>query len=245
MKIALIDDEQIYLNEMTQICKEFGEKYQCQIDIYTFQSGLAFLDALKDQTFAIVFMDIYMKDLDGVTTALKLRLKDHQCILIFLTSSSEFMPEAFSCHAFEYIVKPLTTERVMKVLQDALKILPISSKSITIFQNRKPVTIYLNDILYVMSDAHYLNIYLLNDRILRPRMTLSNFMKLIDYDLGFIMINKGILVNAEYVISFHNNVCVLKNDIQFPIHTRNKNKIEKALQTYHFEKMHYKQRYYH
>lgn len=243
MKIALVDDEQNCLDEMTQICKEFEKIYHYQIEITTFTSGLAFLEALGSQTFSIVFMDIYMKELDGISTSLQLRLRDNHCILIFLTSSTEFMPEAFSCHAFEYIVKPLTYERVAKVLQDAFKSLPATLKSINIIQNRKTMIVYLIDIIYVMTDAHYLNIYLINNEILRPRMTLSNFMKLINYDSCFIYINRGIIVNANYVFNFDNNNCILKGDIQLPIRIRDKNKIEKALQNYHFEQMRHKQKY--
>lgn len=59
-----------------------------------------------------------MKHLSGVDTAKRMRADDSGCILVFLTSSMDFMPDAFSCHAFEYIVKPFTEERIFQVLED-------------------------------------------------------------------------------------------------------------------------------
>ncbi len=66
-----------------------------------------------------------MNGMDGVSAAKKLRENNGACLLIFLTSCGERMPEAFSCHAFEYIIKPFTPERVGNVLRDAFARLPI------------------------------------------------------------------------------------------------------------------------
>ena len=108
MKIAIVDDEPIFLDKMVQICRDFCEEHRIQTDIASFISGESFLGQFEKNKFSIVFMDIYMEEMSGITVALKMRQKDNFCILVFLTSSSEFMPDAFSCHAFEYIVKPIS-----------------------------------------------------------------------------------------------------------------------------------------
>ena len=120
MKIALVDDEQEYLDEMTRLCRDFGERCGCQIETVPFTTGETFLNAFSDGGFSVVFMDIYMEGIDGIAAALKMREQDNRCILVFLTSSTEFMPDAFSCHAFEYITKPFSLQRVESVLQDVL-----------------------------------------------------------------------------------------------------------------------------
>lgn len=104
MRIALVDDEQIYFDEMAGICREFAMENRLDVEISEFSDGGGFLRSEED--FSIVFMDIYMDGSDGVRTARKLRERGSSCLLIFMTTSTEHMPEAFSCHAFEYIVKP-------------------------------------------------------------------------------------------------------------------------------------------
>ena len=49
----------------------------------------------KGGSFDMVFMDIYMNGISVTETAARMREKDCRCVLIFLTTSMEHMPEAF------------------------------------------------------------------------------------------------------------------------------------------------------
>ena len=111
-------------------------------------------------------MDIYMEKMDGITAALKMREQDNSCLLIFLTSSADFMPDAFSCHAFEYIVKPFSEERVAKVLEDAMSILLPYPKYMEINSNRRIIPVFYRDIISAVTDGHYLDISLTDESIL-------------------------------------------------------------------------------
>lgn len=192
MKIALVDDEHYYLDEMERLCLDFGKRCHLHIETVLFDSGEAFLDAFEDGGFSIVFMDIYMKGTDGVEIALKMRKQDSGCKLIFLTSATEFMPDAFSCHAFEYITKPFSPQRISQVLEDALKVLPTLYRYMEVYSGQKTVRIFFNNIIFIITDAHYLEIKLTDGTTVRCRMTMNEFMELTDGDDRFIHANKGI-----------------------------------------------------
>lgn len=243
MKIALVDDNQSCLDEMFKLCCDFGIQNHCQMQIELFTSGKAFLEALDSSSFSVVFMDICMNEMDGISTALKMREKEHNSILIFLTCSMEFMSDAFSCHAFEYIIKPFSAQRIINVLQDVLKVLPLSSKYIEISSNREMIYVFLDNILSVTADAHYINIGLADNSTLRSRMTISEFIQKTDGDSRFISINKGITLNADYILDFQDNCCILENGSRFPIRVRNRRKTEQAVRDYHFEKIRRQQRH--
>lgn len=243
MKIALVDDEKECLDEMEQFCRNFGIRYSCKVEIVPFISGEAFLNAFNNGGFSIVFMDIYMDGINGINTALKMRRQDRKCLLVFLTSSTEFMPNAFSCHAFEYITKPFSQQRITAVLKDALEVLPLSQKYIEVSSDRKTIRVFLDNITSVVTDAHYINIGLSDGLSLRCRMTISEFMKKTGDDIRFILVNKGIVLNADYILDFENNCCILENGEQFPVRVRDRLKIEQAAQNYQFEKIRSRQRY--
>lgn len=236
MKIALVDDEQIHIDDMTRICREFGAENDIELDIYAFPDGESFLASLDKHIYSIVFMDIFMDGMDGVAAAKSFRQWDSGCILIFLTSCGERMPEAFSCHAFEYIMKPFDDKRVKDVLTDAVKLLP-ASKYIEVYSGRRNVRLLLSDISYAVSDAHYICIGLADGTELRCRMTAGEFMEQIGNDRQFISINKGIIVNAEMVTGFDNSCCLLENGARFPIRIRDRLAIEQAVQDYNFGKI--------
>ena len=243
MKIALVDDEQECLDEMAQLCSDFGVQHHCQMETISFTSGEAFLNAFENGGFSVVFMDIYMSGMDGVAAAQKMRNLDSRCILVFLTSTTEFMPDAFSCHAFEYITKPFSPQRVQKILTDILEVLPSSSQYIEVVCSRKTIQVSIDKIISVTTDAHYLDIGLSDGEKLRCRMTMREFMGRIEVDTRFILVNKGITVNADYILAFEDNCCILENGVQYPIRVRDRLKIEQAARDYNFEKIRSRQRY--
>lgn len=217
---------------MARLCHDFGKRNRLLFDIVSFTNGEAFLDAMKQERFSIVFMDIYMQEMSEIAAALKMRERDNVRILIFLTSSTDFMPDAFSCHAFEYIVKPLTEERVHKVLTDALNVLHPHPRYMEIISRHRTIPVYFRDVLSVVTDAHYLNIRLMDGSVLRSRMTMPALLRLTEGDPRFILINKGILINADHVQNFQDSCCVLKDGARLPMRVRDRGKIKQAIWDY-------------
>jgi len=106
LKIALVDDEQICLDEISGLINEFGVQHSRHIDTVPFPDAETFLAAFASGGYDAVFMDSYMDGMDGVAAAMKMRGLDKNTPLVFLTSSENFIPDAFSLHAFEYVIKP-------------------------------------------------------------------------------------------------------------------------------------------
>lgn len=234
MKIALVDDEQSYLDELAQLCHDFGVQNNYAIETVPFTNAETFLNAFERGSFSVVFMDIYMDDMNGVTAALRMRSLDPQCVLVFVTSSADFMPEAFSCHAFEYVTKPFSSQRIAAILRDVSALLPMPSKYVEVPSDRKTVPIFIHEIVSVITDAHYIHISLTNGTCIKTRMTLTAFLQLTENDARFITVNKGVAINAEYITDFGDNCCILENGRYFPIRVRDRLKIEQAVQDYHF-----------
>ncbi|MDE5854853.1 MAG: LytTR family DNA-binding domain-containing protein [Ruminococcus sp.] len=237
MRIAIVEDVLREAIKLETILKSLSEKLLISFDISIFSSGEEFLNIFKKDDFQIIFMDIYMNGMTGVETAKFLRKQDKNCILIFLTSSSEHMPDAFSCHAFEYIQKPFTTERIVQVMTDMLETLPHETQYMELIINRQTVRVLLDEIVSAVTDAHYLDITLLGGEKLHCRITMPEFLKKTDADPRFIHINKGITVNAEHILEFENNCCIMENSSKFPVRVRESAIVEQMVMDYNFEKI--------
>ncbi len=243
LKIAFVDDEPGCLDEIEQIFRNFGKETGHPVETLPFESGEAFLKAFETGSFDLVFMDIYMEGMNGVAAALKMRRQDRGCLLVFLTSSMDFMPDAFSCHAFEYVTKPFTKERIFDVLSDAVKVLPREQSYVELTADRKTVCLFLDEIASAVTDAHYLDITLTDGRKLRCRMTMTEFMEKIGADPRFIPVNKGIAVNAEHILAFEKGCCIMESGARFPVRVRDSAKVEQKARDYHFEKIRRRQTY--
>ncbi len=101
----------------------------------------------------------------------------------------------------------------------------------------------LENIVCAITDAHYLDVALANGTSIRCRMTTGQFLEQAAFDERFVLVNKGIIVNAAYVIDFNNNCCILENGTRLPMRVRDGLIIEQAVRDYNFNKIRKKQRY--
>lgn len=157
MKIAVIDDEKPQADILYSICNAYfgGHKQNVQIDC--FPDGIAFFNSFKENTYKIAFVDIFMEKMNGIAVAEKLREKDRNILIVFVTTSPDFMMQAFSVHAFHYITKPYKAEQIYKVLDDASSYVSDNSKYIEVMCDRRNTLISLKEIVSVESDAYFIN----------------------------------------------------------------------------------------
>ena len=62
-------------------------------------------------------------------------------------------------------------------------------------------------------------------------------------DARFIPINKGIAVNAEFILEFKNGCCIMESGARFPVRVRDSARAEQMASDYHFEKIRSRQRH--
>lgn len=241
MNIAVVDDDKKAAQQIKTILKSFAETKSLQINISLFQSGKEFLLDFKPNNFNIIFMDIYMDSTNGIEAAKIVRESDNNCLIIFMTISREHMPDAFSCHAFEYVVKPIDKERIYSVMSDALEIIPKLSRYVEFTSKRKKINLLISDIISAVSNGHYLLIKDKNCNEYSVRMTLSKFLELIKNDSRFLNVNKGILVNMDYIDCIKDNNCILSDRQKFPIKVRECTLIEQKWLDYNFQQVHLRQ----
>lgn len=152
------------------------------------------------------------------------------------------MPKAFSRHAFEYIQKPVRKTQIIQVMTDALNIMPEKLQYIEFISNRQTIRLLYSDFIAVVSADHYLNVTDSNNNIYKIRQTFSEFVKPLENDSRFLQINKGIMVNMEYIVSIENNICTMKNEQTLLVKVRDSMKIKENWYQYGFNQIHANQK---
>jgi PAS domain S-box-containing protein len=104
--ILLVDDQPANLHALEAVLETLGE------NLVKAQSGAEALRLLLQQDFAVILLDVQMRDLDGFETAKLIRGRDRSrhTPIIFLTAhdSPDFTPvKAYTLGAVDYLVKPL------------------------------------------------------------------------------------------------------------------------------------------
>ena len=171
----------------------------------------------------------------GIDAAKILREHNLNTLLIFLTTSQDHMVQAFPCHAFDYLFKPFEEKRLYKTLNEALKVLPENSPYLDIVCDKHTHSVFLSEILYILSDSNYC-IVGLKDKEYRTRASFSDFTSKVKDAPEFFTISRGIMVNLDNVISIDKTDCTLINQEVFPVSRRKHEEAEKALLERRFEK---------
>lgn len=118
LAIAVCDDEVIECCNMARKIKDILEEMKIPCFIRQFRSGTELLQAVE--SFDMIFLDIMMQNLDGIKTAQIFRKKAFDKILIFISSSREYVFEAYDVEAFQYLLKPVDDKKLRRVLQKAV-----------------------------------------------------------------------------------------------------------------------------
>ena len=106
IKVAIVDDDSLQLNLLNNMITIAGDKIGYSIQSTLFESGEAFLFALEDlPDLNIVFLDIQMKDINGMEVARKIRENNQELTLVFITAFVEYALDGYSVNALDYILK--------------------------------------------------------------------------------------------------------------------------------------------
>ena len=76
------------------------------MNIEKFTNEHIFLNSMQNKAYDLVFLDIYMKHMNGIQLACEVIKKDPKCQIIFITTSEEHAVAAYRVHALDYLVKP-------------------------------------------------------------------------------------------------------------------------------------------
>ena len=234
MRIAVIDDESIFRMQLKMMVEKVAAEKEIHMEVEEFGSGPEFIDSLSDRRYDIVFMDIFMPDMDGIATAKKLRDLTERTFLIFMTASEGHYPDAFSLHAFDYVTKPFTLERIKQVLDEIIEHTPMDESFIKITVGALEEKIYLKDIVSVTTDGHYLEINKNDGVVNRVRLTSGEFLKMAGEDKRFIMVNRGIIINMDYIDYVDGGDIYMDDKSIFPISARKVSEISQQIKDYQF-----------
>lgn len=113
--IAICDDEPTFVNHFRQLLDRYSAESGEPLKLTAYDDGLA-LSEQYDPTLDLIFLDIRMPLVDGLTAAEQVRRCDAEVVLIFLTTFAEYALEGYQYQATNYIVKPLGYARLKSEL---------------------------------------------------------------------------------------------------------------------------------
>ena len=156
MKLAIVDDNKLEQELIFNTLRTYEHERNISLDISSYSDGNSFLNTYVPGDFDLIFMDIYLNELNGIDIVRKIRQMDSKVMIVFLTTSKEYIFEAAPFHFFDYILKPFESTQIFHVLDDAFS---------ASFLSRK--LNYLLNIVLLMFIFHYQRFNIFTQIIMR------------------------------------------------------------------------------
>ncbi len=211
--IALCDDELAELDKMEKLLSDY-EKMHSDLDfmIRQFENTDELLYMVREENYMpdLIFMDIYMPDAErnssplGIEAAKELRNMNYKGKLIFLTTSKDYALDAFDVDAFQYMVKPVSEDKLFLVLDNLLEEIEEERKKFILLKiEGKLVRVSLNDIVYCEAQGKKQWLYLINGTKCLLRMTMTEIYELLSPYQEFVRIGVAFIVNLGRIGSLN------------------------------------------
>ena len=204
MKIAICDDEKIFLDSLEE--KIYGILSKLDCEVIPFGSAEALLSSAMD--YDLIFLDIEMGGMDGMRAAKQIRETDFETPIVFLTSHTEMAIEGYEVNAFRFLKKPVEEEKLRQTLQD-IQLMKVSHKGVMIKAGGEEIVVIPSEVLFLESDNN-------NVRIITSSGSITTRLKLSEAIEIFNRINDTIrkvhrcsAVNLDHVARLRDREAVL------------------------------------
>lgn len=216
IKVAIVEDEQKCQNQIADYLNKYSKEKNVEISFAIFSNGLDFVENFHSN-FDVIFFDIEMPLMNGMEAAKKIRQKDENVEIVFITFLTNYAIEGYSVDAFDYVLKPINyLSFVVKLTRLIEKLKTKESKSYLFsLKAGEKINLKRDSILYFESNDHYVTIVTTNEKY-EIRNTIKNIVNDLN-DSSFIQCGKSYLINMRHISSIIGNVVYIDNKEQLPI----------------------------
>lgn len=223
INIVIIEDSEEDYKYLADGIREYSEKNGEAISVRHYASALMFLDEYKMDA-DIIFMDIELPDINGVLASEKLRMRDSDVALVFVTNLAHMAIKGYGVSATDFIVKPVNYYKLSALLGKIIKKVKLNRDDyICLPVERSVVRISLGQIIYVEAEAHRITFHL-TDRQITYSGTLTACQKMLPPE-SFVRCYQSFIVNLKYVKACSGNEIVMTDGSVIPLSRSNRKEV--------------------
>lgn len=242
-KIAVCDDDPKDLLAFSDHILHYCREREIAVDLKCFLSAQELFDMITG--FDIIFMDIYLKDANGLKMIEQVRQKIPDIPVVFITNSREFAIDAFRINALHYLVKPLSRtnletalERCFTTIQTAdphncTEINKAKTLTVKIIKNPIPAVIRMHDIQYIEVFRKVSVLHTKRSEFETYASLNSIYEQLDDH---FLRVQRSFIINMEAIETLAREYIILTGGVQIPVSRKNRAAIKQQYQDFLFHK---------
>lgn len=231
LNIAICDDEKIEVELLNTYVKNWAKRNRIKLEIEFFYSGESFeFQWQADKSYDILLLDIEMPGINGVELAKRIRKKDDQLDIIFITAIPDYIGEGYDVSAINYLIKPIREEKLYECLDRSIEDIGRDKKTILIDADGDIIRINQEDIVYIESISHEIEINTIKDKYI-TRKNIGVIEKELDKG-AFVRCHRSYIVGLKHIKKITKKNVEIDSGHLVPVSRRQYKKTNKAFIDY-------------
>ena len=199
-RIAIVDDDNDSRDFIRRRLIRYGAEKNTEFVVDGYENAVDFIEKYK-AGYDLIFMDIMMPGMDGMTVCEKIRERNASMVIVFVTDMAQFAVRGYKVDATDYIVKPVTEGGFRLAMDRAFrKAAERNVAAISVKTEDGLVKLPVTEITYAEVRGHSVIYHTIDKRSFRVYKQLKDAEKeLIPH--GFVRAGRFYLVNVRHVRS--------------------------------------------
>ena len=214
MNILIVENNVKELTDLFTLLHNFEKNQDTPLNIST-ESNYDKIVSSVD-LYDVIFFDIELNNgMNGITLARKIRERNKDVRIIFITNYARYSISGYEAKADLYLLKPVNQEEFNQKMANVLWDYIYSNLGI-IDTRLKQTKLYFHNILYIEMLQRKVIIHLKNEENVSCYDTLLQWKNILK-DAPFSQPHRSFLVNMQHIQKYEEDYIVMKDNIQIPI----------------------------
>ena len=223
MRIAVCDDETYFIQDFTAMLRKLYQSLD--ITVNAFSNGSQLMDSFQAKPYDLVFLDIEMPGIDGISLARQLRQQNEDVSIVFVTGHKEYAMDGYGLNVLCYLLKPVTEKKIHEILEHVLEKLK-SEKYIWLTNRDGSQRVRISDLVSI--EAHNQNLIVnTTSGSIEVRDNINKYEEILK-SVGFFRLHRSYLVSLAKITKISEKEVLLAEKFRAPIARTKKREFQDA-----------------
>lgn len=165
VRIAVCDDDMRFTAELEEMVRREADDSGISVETEAYSDGGTLVaDIEKGYRYDLVFLDIEMERVDGISAARQIRRIDRSALLIYVSGYEQYLKELFEVEPFRFLSKPVDGAKFRKYFRDACARIGETEAYYRFSFNKEIRKVAVRDVVYFESRNRVVHIFILDSR---------------------------------------------------------------------------------
>lgn len=239
MHLIIVEDLAMDRDKLVGLLREDFDRRGENVDFSFYESGEDFLEHYRPKSCDGLFLDIILGGLNGIEIARKVRETERRLPIIFTTRERDYAVDGFDIGARDYLIKPLTLEKVARCMERMREYLAMPSsiplQETSGWGHAAPLDVPLDEILFAQYGNHIMDVHT-TQGVFCTRQSFQDFTAQLPHTGRFYVCGRGLVVNMSHVARVLDNELLLKNGERLSFSRNRRQEIQKAHAEWNFSR---------